>query len=342
MINISIEGQFFSLPDDVGASDDLVRAALAPFVPWITNAPIERKYRGHSAGRTRYRVGAVGAHGTGRVFGGAGDPCAARFLIAVYPLAPSPPRLPASSALSHLKHVRFFSPQEALERLATLAETAQLLVLYRKYFPREYAASTASVQLPVSRDGESGYSEREQEFLRLVAQHLFPLADFFFDDGRFPNIPLTPLGLDYEEDVEQLRPALHGAMALWMDDQSPFWDEWLPAKLRPKPGQLDWERFEKLCAARRGLESRLPLLIQFVSHNTRNLFFDMTWEYSVQDFAWTEEDMNLLIQEWREAKEFMQKLDPLLDRMEKHPRYWFTRLVQLWNQCNKIEKSLMP
>ena len=86
------------------------------------------------------------------------------------------------------------SARQRLERLATLAETAQLLFLflYRKYFPREYAASTASVKIPIGRDGEVGYSEREQEFLRLVDQRLFPLADFFFDDGRFPNVPLNP------------------------------------------------------------------------------------------------------------------------------------------------------
>ena len=129
-------------------------------------------------------------------------------------------------------------------------------------------------------------------------------------------------------------------MALWMDYQSPFWDEWLPANLRPQQGQLDWEHFEKVCRENRGLEARLPLLIQFVSHNTQNLFLDMSMEYSVQDLAWAEEDMNLLIQEWRDAQEFMKQLDPLLDRMEKQPRYWFTRLVRLWNRCLKVEVSL--
>ena len=43
MINVAIEGQLFPLPEEVGAQDDLVRAALAPFVPWIANAQIERK-----------------------------------------------------------------------------------------------------------------------------------------------------------------------------------------------------------------------------------------------------------------------------------------------------------
>ncbi len=43
MIQVTIDGQCFPLPEDVGGKDDLLRAALAPFVPWIANARIERK-----------------------------------------------------------------------------------------------------------------------------------------------------------------------------------------------------------------------------------------------------------------------------------------------------------
>jgi hypothetical protein len=42
MITISIEGTQFPLPDEIAAKDDLLKAALAPFVPWIVNAQIER------------------------------------------------------------------------------------------------------------------------------------------------------------------------------------------------------------------------------------------------------------------------------------------------------------
>lgn len=43
MITIEIDGQSFQLPEDIAAKDDLLKAALAPFVPWIANARIERK-----------------------------------------------------------------------------------------------------------------------------------------------------------------------------------------------------------------------------------------------------------------------------------------------------------
>jgi hypothetical protein len=43
MINILIDGQQFPLPDEIAAKDELLKAALAPFVPWIANAQIDRK-----------------------------------------------------------------------------------------------------------------------------------------------------------------------------------------------------------------------------------------------------------------------------------------------------------
>jgi hypothetical protein len=43
MITLTIEGTQFPLPDEIAAKDDLLKAALAPFVPWIVNAQIERK-----------------------------------------------------------------------------------------------------------------------------------------------------------------------------------------------------------------------------------------------------------------------------------------------------------
>jgi len=43
MITLTIEGTQFPLPDEIAAQDDLLKAALAPFVPWIVNAQIERK-----------------------------------------------------------------------------------------------------------------------------------------------------------------------------------------------------------------------------------------------------------------------------------------------------------
>ncbi|MBI5031615.1 MAG: hypothetical protein HZB51_13890 [Chloroflexi bacterium] len=43
MITIQLDGQSFQIPDLVAAKDELLKAALAPFVPWIANAQIDRQ-----------------------------------------------------------------------------------------------------------------------------------------------------------------------------------------------------------------------------------------------------------------------------------------------------------
>jgi len=43
MATIQIDGQSFNLPPEIAAKDELLKAALAPFVPWIANAQIDRK-----------------------------------------------------------------------------------------------------------------------------------------------------------------------------------------------------------------------------------------------------------------------------------------------------------
>ena len=247
----------------------------------------------------------------------------------------------ATTALAQLKGIRFLSAQDAIEQLANLANTGQILWLYRKHFPRDYSRSTASAEIPLSRDGETGYSAKEQEFMTLVDRHLFPLPDFFFDDARFNVIPIYPQGVDYEEDPEYLKLAIRAAMTLFLDEPSPDWQEWLPPELQPQLGALDWRKFERRCRKAGGMKARLPLLIQFVSHNTDNLWFDADQEVEIQDFAWNEEDIRYLAKEWRKAQRFMQKLDPLLNRMETHPRYWLAQLVRLWNACVKTERITM-
>ena len=43
MITIQIDGQEFPVPEAIAEKDELLKAALAPFVPWIANAQIDRK-----------------------------------------------------------------------------------------------------------------------------------------------------------------------------------------------------------------------------------------------------------------------------------------------------------
>ncbi len=254
----------------------------------------------------------------------------------------SPPQIvSAAKAIRRLQCVRFTPASEAVEQLAVWQETSRILHLYRRYFPQEFARSTASTVIP-SQGGERGYSDREVEFFHLVDQRLFPLPDPLFDSERLPSIPIYPQGLDWEDERENLRVSLRAAMALVTDDDGILWDAWLPKDLRPASGERDWSRFVQQCRKAKGRTTRIPMLIQLAAHNTGNMWLDMTWEYSWEEYLWREDEMEFLIREWRKAQRILAQLNPLLDQMDNHPRYWLRRLVKLWNDALKFAPSQTP
>jgi hypothetical protein len=97
-----------------------------------------------------------------------------------------------------------------------LTDPVDILNLYKRYFPEQYAASTAS-SLPLvdyreinpNADPDQfvwGFSARELEFFKLVDRHLFPieadwLEDMALSGERITDIPVTRM-LSYSDDFE--------------------------------------------------------------------------------------------------------------------------------------------
>ncbi len=252
------------------------------------------------------------------------------------PLCSSLPlgHLSAERAVRRLRSLRLTPARLALDRLNELRESSRLLYLYRKHFPQAFARSTASTVIPGQAD-EPGHSEREVEFFALVDRHLFPLPEFLFDSGRLPSIPVYPQGVDWEEDRENLRLSLGASMALVSGEEDDLWKTYLPRNLRPENSPRDWEKLQEMCAKTNGLTARFPLLLDLVTHGTGNLWLDTSWEYAWEEIPWEEKAMDHLIEEWRKAQAIWARLDPLLDHIDRHPRYWLRRLVNLWNGAIK-------
>ncbi len=245
-----------------------------------------------------------------------------------------PPIVSAATAIQRLRTIRFIPARQAIAQLAVWQESSHILQLYRRYFPQEFARSTTSTVVPIHQ-GEPGYSEREFEFFKLVDQRLFGLPEMMFDMDRLPSIPIYPIGIDWEDERENFRLSLRAAMALVSDDDSMLWEAWLPKQLRPELGERDWEHFEELCRTVGGLTVRFPLLLELVSLSTGNPWLDTNWECCWENYPWEESAMEYLRKEWRKAKQIFAQLNPLLDRMDQHPRDWLKRLVKLWNRAIK-------
>ncbi|CAG0941138.1 hypothetical protein ANRL1_00400 [Anaerolineae bacterium] len=247
----------------------------------------------------------------------------------------------AAAAIQRLRAIRFMPAREAVAQLGVWQESSRILQLYRQYFPQEFARSTASTSVPIHH-GEPGYSMRELEFFGRIDQSLFPLPSMLFDMERLPNIPVYPMGVDWEDERENTRLSLRAAMALVSDDDTMLWEAWLPPHLRPLSGERDWKYFAELCRHAKGLAVRFPLLLELVALDTGNLWLDASWDTSWDEYPWEEKAIEYLKNEWRKAQRIFAQLDPLLDRMDKHPRYWLTRLVKLWNGAIKVTARQNP
>ena len=241
----------------------------------------------------------------------------------------------ASGVIQRLRSCRIQSAREAVGQLAVWQESSRILALYRCYFSQQFSCSMASTQIPIHHR-EPGYSERELEFFTLVDAHLFPLPDVMFDTERLPSIPIYPQGVDWEEERDTMRLSLRAAMALVTDDDAMVWEPWLPKELRALSGERDWDQFAELCRKAKGLAARFPLLLELVGLDTDNLWLDTTWEMGWAEFPWEETAMDYLRKEWRKAQHLFGQLNPLLDAIDKHPRYWLKRLVKLWNAAIKV------
>lgn len=61
-----------------------------------------------------------------------------------------------------------------------------------------------------------------------------------------------------------------------------------------------------------------------------------------EEYPWEETAMEYLKKEWRKAQRIFAQLNPLLDQVDKHPRYWLKRLVKLWNNALKTADTIRP
>ncbi len=243
----------------------------------------------------------------------------------------------AETALRRLRSLRIASARSIVDQLATLGESSGILQMYRHHFPKEYARSRAETAIPTVND-EPGYSERELEFLKLVNRKLFPVNDSLIDWERVSVIPIDPQGIDWDDDPECYRPALRAAMALASGEDEQVWEGWLPKRLRPANEPRDSKRLARLCRRAGGLTSRFPMLLEWVTQSTGHFWLDITWQTCWEEFLWNDESIELLTKEWKRARKFLRRLYPLLDRIDKHPRYWLPRLVRLWNRASKADE----
>ena len=259
-------------------------------------------------------------------------------------------RITLKRALAELERWRAETLVErALGSLEQWYERPTFLLLYQHYFPAEYAASKASVQA----EPEDGLSQRETEFLNLVAQRLFPLEPDWvveqaiekYSEGEdsFLCIPIeevTPSPDEWDEErqpvVNVLTELIGYATSDFEEVREHFADMGvnLPNPMVPMTGQMEmvWERFQGLCASKGQPLSGVPQLMDLIYHSTGNFWLDFDPElyYPPEALEWTIENVDVLAEEWRAAEPILKAGTETLTWLVERPEF-VKDAVECWN-----------
>jgi len=251
--------------------------------------------------------------------------------------------LSVDEALAGLSRRRMVSVGQACRCLSDTLDSVRILSLYKQCFPRQYARSSS----PLLIAGDDRYTEREYEFFRLVNQHLLPLPDEVMDDWpdnqRDEYIPLTPMGIDWTENLDEWSFPVQvlATLAMGADAGDEMLDAIGPGTPVPVglggDHVLNWKRFASLCRRAGGLMAWVPAALEVVGHDTGILWLDLTFETldACPMYLWTQEGMRELANEWRKAKKMLDKTQAVLDWLDLNPRP-LAQVIEFWNRAIEV------
>lgn len=230
---------------------------------------------------------------------------------------------------------------EAIGYIAEETERERIYALYRRLFPKEWKASSASFT-------KNGYNEchteREFEFISLISNNYFPFCTWLdWSDYRFDHIPIEGVNFDLccgEFEWEEFRPCLRFAVAafLWRGGGIYDWDwneilssfnlqlEDLPPINHKNPPYQELERERNNPKINRFLH-----LIEFIHHDTGNPFIDTTCCQPMDLFEWTQENLEKLKADYDAVQAYFESMDSLDEDIERNALHTFKELISLWN-----------
>lgn len=230
---------------------------------------------------------------------------------------------------------------EVISYIAEETERERIYALYRRLFPKEWKASSASF----TKNGYNEFhTEREFEFISRVSENYFPLCTWLdWSDFRFDHIPIEPVNLDLccgEYEWQEMRPCLRFAVAAFLWRGSGIYDtDWneilssfnleledLPPINHENPPYKELERERSNPKINRFLH-----LIEFIHHDTGNPFIDTTCCQPVDLFEWTKENLEKLKADYDAVKAYFESMDSLDEDIARDALRIFKELISLWN-----------
>ncbi len=253
------------------------------------------------------------------------------------------PSTPLNLVLASLKNTEVISVPSCLEYLEERERDFCIVNTFHEIFPRRFR--TAAAALP-HRSIKEAAEQLQEEFIKLVEQHYFPLDswDTEWIRDRFPFIPIHLENYDCESEFEEV-PLPICIAAAWVGHYSyaPTWTNiqeelsehatiprcFLNPQHRCNVQFLD---FRRRCARRRFPISGFPQVIDILGHCTGSLFLDISYDCESPDhpYQWNKRDLKALARQWKRAQLMQEAMNNTTKALLDNPSAWET-IFSCWS-----------
>ena len=239
-----------------------------------------------------------------------------------------------------LEYLRFKARSQnavfACETVSRVVSEQAKYHLYKNMFPKEWKRSTRSLY----KAGHfKAYSERTNEFFRLVNDQCFPLLEFWHDDPdlELDRFAIPPMNFDLcceEVDFSGLRDSYLAGLIFYFAEDDEIWTffsekygiekKTLPA-IKASPHARVWRE-------RQNAETEpYSDLIRLVDHSTGNPWLDVTHCQYPEFFEWNKETIDWLTETYKSANQSFRNLENLDERIEEDAQKFLFELISFWN-----------
>ena len=223
----------------------------------------------------------------------------------------------------------------ACETIEKLVAEQQKYQLFKKFFPDDWNNSRASF---FKTGYYENYSERTNEFFRLVHEKLFPVLSGWNEDeeAELENFYIFSFNIDScceEIEYENLRVSYVFALICFFRDDE-IW-EFLSANYNisredfPAVNNLPHDNLWR--GTRTGKTELYVNLFEIIDHSTQNPWLDTMNCRGGECFAWDEDTINFLTETYKESQRLLEQTVLLDEMIAANPKQVLLDLISLWN-----------
>lgn len=223
----------------------------------------------------------------------------------------------------------------ACETIEKLVAEQQKYHLFKKFFPAEWNRSRTSF---FKTGYYENYSERTNEFFRLVHEKLFPVLTGWYEDeeAELDNFYIFSCNIDLcceEIEYENLRVSFVFALVFFFGDDE-IW-EFLSENYHvsredfPKINNLPNDDLWRI--PRTGKTELYVNLIEIIDHSTQNPWLDTMNCRGGECFAWDEDIIEFLTETYKESQRLLEQTVLIDGMIAADAKAVLRDMISLWN-----------